>query len=164
MRILSPLIARSLVLGLAALAAATAARAGDEDFQIIMGYEPPEASCTAENTESVSMSALLKAPEARYGKCVSTEGYVTARALFVRKTDLDRRYPASNRYSAGRRIGLYGSDKLMAEIARRDWRRVRVTGLFYDCADLGAAGDLVLGYCHYAGGPFIGMTSVDGRD
>lgn len=136
----------------------------DDDYQIILSNAPAAGSCAPEATLDIELDDLLPDFEDHVGKCVSTEGYLKSRALFFRKSDLRRRHPSSNRASAGRRIGLYGGDDLMRAAAELDAKRVRVTGIVYSCADLGEPGDLVLGYCHYSGGPFIGLTAVRGVD
>lgn len=135
-----------------------------KEHQIILSYAPAAESCLPEAAQFFDLSELLADIDDHYGKCVSTEGYVKARALFFRKSDLRRKYPSSNRASAGRRIGLYGGEDLMRATSQLEARRVHVTGIVYSCADLGEPGDLVLGYCHYSGGPFIGLTSIRGAE
>ncbi len=135
-----------------------------DDYQIILSYAPAAGSCAPEATQVIDLSDLLSDIDDHVGSCVSTEGYVKARALFFRKSDLRRKYPSSNRASAGRRIGLYGGEDMLRAASQLDAKSVRVTGIVYSCADLGEPGDLVLGYCHYSGGPFIGLTDIRGAD
>lgn len=134
---------------------------GPDDFQIILSLAPSEGSCPDEETETIALNDLLKDTESRLGKCVATEGYAKARALFLNRRDMHMRRPSSNAASARRRIGFYGSERMMEAVARHDGKRIRVTGLLFDCADIGGPGDLVLGYCHYTGGPVIALTSVE---
>jgi hypothetical protein len=138
--------------------------APSDEHQIILSYAPAAGSCAPEATPEIDLSDLLSELDDHFGKCVSTEGYVKARALFFRKSDLRRKYSSSNSASARRRIGLYGGEDLLRAASQLEAQRVRVTGFVYSCADLGEPGDLVLGYCHYSGGPFIGLTSIRGAD
>lgn len=135
-----------------------------QGHQIILSYAPAAESCPPEAAQVIGLNELLADIDDHFGKCVSTEGYVKARALFFKKSDLRRKYPSSNRASAARRIGLYGGEDLLRAAAQLEAQRVRVTGIVYSCADLGEPGDLVLGYCHYSGGPFIGLTAIRGAD
>lgn len=135
-----------------------------DDFQIILNFAPAAGWCAPEATMDIELDVLLPDFDDHVGKCVSTEGYLKSRALFFRKSDLRRRHPSSNRASASRRIGLYGGNDLLRTAAELDAKRVRVTGIVFSCADLGEPGDLVLGYCHYSGGPFIALTAVRGVD
>lgn len=145
----------------AGLAAKADADASAGDMQIIYALTPPATECGQENTEIVALKVLLKDDGGRVGKCVATEGYTTQRALFMNRRDLFMKRASSNGTSAHRRIGFYGSDEMMGALADLDGKRVRVTGLLFDCADIGAPGDLVLGYCHYSGGPIIALTAVE---
>jgi hypothetical protein len=131
------------------------------DMQIIYTLTPPAKACRPENTEAVPLKILVKDEGGRAGKCVVTEGYTTQRALFMNRRDLFLKRASSNGTSARRRIGFYGDEAMMKSVYELDGKRIRATGLLFDCADIGAPGDLVLGYCHYSGGPIIALTAVE---
>lgn len=161
MRIHAALIAAAVVAAPAACVARAAEPASGEDFKIVLSLSPPEGACPPEATEIVALKDLLKDVDGRIGECVTAEGYTRARALFLWRRDLFRRYPSSNGTSARRRVGFYGNERMLAAVEALDGKRVRATGLVFDCADIGAPGDLVLGYCHYTGGPIIALTAVE---
>ncbi|MCR9271197.1 MAG: hypothetical protein NXH72_14485 [Hyphomonadaceae bacterium] len=109
--------------------------------------------------EPVSLDLLLKAPDDYRDKCVRTEGFYTAGALFMRERDLGRKYPSHNEESAKRRLAVYAEQGRMDELSRAQGKLVELVGLVSNCDSLWSENTImVMGYCHYTGGPIIGLA------
>lgn len=159
------MLVRQLTACLAALmvhAAAGAQEAEREtggDLVIMYGMWPAEGDCTPENTTPITFADLLRDKASFADKCVSTVAWLSGRALFLDRDDLNLPYSNSDKTAAARRVGLYGPEHIMGRVFNTDTTRARVVGKLWDCEDLqGSNVVMVMGYCHYTGGPIIGVT------
>ncbi len=147
-----------LLLLIVASAGRSSAQEPKENFVVVTNWGPSQNQCNAENTNPVSLANVLSDPENYAGECIHTEGYYRARALFLNKRDTRRKYPTSNERSADRRLGIYGSEVQFDYLSQYDGVLVEVSGMVSDCAALQNENTImVLGYCHYSGGPIIGL-------
>lgn len=88
-----------------------------------------------------------------------TEGLYLARALFTRERDLRRKYPAQNEASADRRLGIYFGQNQLDKLERAEGKKVELVGLVSHCESLWSENTImVMGYCHYTGGPILGLA------
>ena len=124
-----------------------------------MNWGPSIDQCNDENTKQVDLKQLLSEPETFKGQCVETQGIVSARALFLNKRDANRRHASSNDRNAKRRLGIYAGERRMKTLFDQEGEQISVSGLISDCSELqGENVIMVLGYCHYTGGPIIGLA------
>lgn len=130
-----------------------------ENLDILTNWWPSANQCTDANTTTVPLAQILSNPESYYGECVLTEGYYKARALFLSKRDMSRKHPTSNERSSDRRLGVYGNDTQLNILNHKDGEVTQVSGMMSSCDALYDEGTImVLGYCHYTGGPIIGLV------
>ena len=134
----------------------------DAPAVVIYGKWPAADACTPENTTAVRLADLLTNAQPYADRCISTVGWISGYALFLDPGDADLPHSVSNPASSGRRAGLYGSEATMERVWALTTPRARVVGKLWDCVDLDGPNVLmVMGYCHYTGGPFIGVVSID---
>ncbi len=139
------------------LVCAVPAHAGDS-ADWVMGVWPSASSCPQEKAAVTDLKAVLDAPKAFTGHCVVLKGFVHARAVFLDPDDMAMKYASSNPKIAGRRIGISGPHDIMKTMSTRyDEQYVEMRGMIMQCEETGF---WMGGYCHYAGGPFIGIVSV----
>jgi hypothetical protein len=133
--------------------------AQDKDAVVIFGRWPSEGACTPENTTAVAFADLLRNKTSYADRCVSTVAWLDFRALFLERDDLNLANSNTTAVAASRRVGLYGPEALMQKVTSTNTTRARVVGKLWDCKDLhGSNVMMVMGYCHYTGGPFIGLS------
>ena len=140
---------------------ATSANTQDEEAtsSVVFSWYPTNDACNASIAETVSLSALLHSPEDFQNKCVRTEGFYKAGALFIRERDLRRKYPSQNEVSAKRRLGVYAEQSLMEQLSKSQGKVTELVGLLSDCESLWSENTIgVMGYCHYTSGPIIGVA------
>lgn len=145
----------ALVLWLSALAPPAGAR---PEGEIIVGAK---SDCARPSSPPVKLKTLINNYPDHAGGCVSTEGYFHANALFRRRADSFRHRAQSSGAMARRRIGVYASDENLAAMQALKGERLRLFGSVSDCRSFGGDADLVLGYCHYAGGPILLVSSFE---
>lgn len=126
--------------------------------EIVLGAR---SDCRREEAVAVRLRELIGEYPAHAGDCVATEGYYHAHALFRRREDSFRHRAQSSAAMANRRIGIYARDEDLAAMQALKGRRLRLYGRLSDCAALGADAVLVLGYCHYAGGPILLVSGFE---
>lgn len=135
------------------------AQEGETKLSILQTWQPTVDACNASIAENVSLDELLRTPDTFQGKCVRTEGFYLARALFSRERDLQRKYPSQNDASAKRRLGVYFGPDQLDKLERAEGKRINLVGLISHCDSLwGENTIMVMGYCHHTGGPIIGLA------
>jgi len=154
------MLTRFVFLGLLLLLSSVWASAQEpsDELYIVTNWQPPIEKCNKENTKTVTLETLLSSPEVYLGHCVSTEGFYRARAIFIKKRDLRRKYPASNKRNANRRVGIYANETQLEKLQKEDGKLLKLSGVVSDCSELhGENVIMVMGYCHHTSGPFIGL-------
>lgn len=147
------------LLALVLLASAFGPPAGAQsDGGIIVGAS---SDCTPSASTPVKLRTLINKYPDHAGDCVSTEGYFQANALFRRREDSFRHRAQSSGAMAGRRIGVYASDEDRIAMQALKGERLRLHGRMSDCRSFSGDADLVLGYCHYAGGPILLVSTFE---
>ncbi len=128
---------------------------------VLFGRWPAVADCNPAIAASVDLADLLRDPAQWHDKCVAVKGYFYQRALFIDPDDTTLPHAAMNRASASARAGIYARDDVMDALYYRDQPAyVEVIGKAWDCRDLqGPDVVMVMGYCHYTGGPILSLTS-----
>jgi hypothetical protein len=139
---------------------ASAEEEADKPAIIITGRWPHDGACTDANTTAITFEDLLRQKDAYADKCVSTVAWINGRALFARREDAAAAGSNFTGDLSGSRMGLYGSEETMTKIWSTTSVRARVVGILWDCQDLnGPNVIMVMGYCHYTGGPIISVAS-----
>lgn len=152
---------RALVLFLISTFLIDASRAqepGEAAF-VLMNWGPSKNHCNDKNTQAVTLMRLLSEPETFIGRCVQTDGVFKAGALFLNGRDASKDFPSSNNSIAKRRLGVYAGERKMKSLYFENGQTISVSGLVSDCSELHDENTvMVLGYCHYSGGPIIGLN------
>ena len=141
----------------ALVAITNTAEAQDSDApseDIIMGAWSNQAECNRTNASRVSFTQFLASYKARKGTCVAVEGFWYGRALF--KASRDGRTTKSNTsgHLRKKRIGLYARSELLEAAPARPERYLFV-GRVGECETQWPGAMMVMGYCHYTGGPIL---------
>jgi hypothetical protein len=136
------------------------ASVGDtNDGDIIISASLDPAVCNAKNATPLTFQEALSAKTPPTDQCVRVDGFRLGRALFVNATDAKAKNPEASKRLAARRIGIYGSERVLAN-APRTAKRYTVVGQLRRCETAWPGAMLVLGYCHYSGGPFLLASQI----
>jgi len=122
--------------------------------EIILGASLDSAECSLETATPISFEAAANAHSDLDGKCIALSGYWVGRAIFATSKEANSQRPNSSRRLAQRRVGIYGSERMLA-IAPTTAKRYTVSGKVEHCETAWPGAMMVLGYCHYTGGPFV---------
>jgi hypothetical protein len=134
----------------------------DQQLTILSTVWANPDKCNSSLAMRVEFSTLVKAPQLWTGKCVEVDGYWRHQALFASKRDAQGRYAQAPFLGGDRRIGIYGTDELLASAPRKPIRYTAV-GLVGHCEALGKDAIFVSGYCHYFFGPYIAVAEMHRR-
>lgn len=146
-------------LGLTAIPSSAQSPGEGVNEDIILGAWSDPATCNIENAVQVSVDEILERGSALNGKCITVEGFWTARALFSHARDGNK--PRSNVDKAlrHRRIGIYAREELLEAAPRRSARYTMV-GVLGQCETEWPSAMMVMGYCHYTGGPLLKVSQA----
>jgi len=128
-----------------------------DTYYVLQSQWLDKAHCNPDIAQAVELERLLKRPIDYHGQCITTRGFLYGRALFLDPDDTTVKHALSNKSVAGRRLGIYASDEVMQQLrARHTPEYIEIIGLVQECQDLnGPKVIMVLGYCHYTGGPIM---------
>jgi hypothetical protein len=135
-----------------------------DDTIIINAWSDPE-SCNIGIATRISFEDLASGDQIETGSCVVVEGIQSDRALFRTSRDARSKKSTSSDRLRGRRIGLYANWEAVGDPFAEP-RRIRVVGLAGDCSTQWPGAMMVMGYCHYTGGPILlvsEMTELSGN-
>jgi hypothetical protein len=148
-----------------ALAAPTEAQSPavtpDEDSIIMWVAARPE-TCNFKSARKVSLEAFVRKPDQWAGKCIAVRGYWSGRALFQSPGDARQKYAQSSDELDGHRAGIYGRDEVLKSAPKHP-RLFTAIGVADTCERLSAGAIMVMGYCHYTGGPIIAVAEMRPR-
>lgn len=154
------------VLGLLASAAliqsAPPADAQQEEPYVVMWVAARPESCNLAAATTASFEELVTDPERWEGKCVAVGGFWQEQALFAIARDARRGHAQSTNALSGRRVGIYGTEELLASAPRTPVAYTAV-GIAGQCDSLAEGAIMVMGYCHYTGGPYIAVAEMHRR-
>ena len=142
--------------------AAPPADAEQEEPHVVMWVAARPESCNLALATRTSLEALVTEPQRWEGKCVAVDGFWQESALFAVARDARRRYAQSNDSLRGRRVGIYGTEELLASAPRTPVAYTAV-GIAGQCDALAEGAIMVMGYCHYTGGPYIAVAEMHRR-
>jgi hypothetical protein len=121
---------------------------------IITGAALDPAICNHGNAARLSIDTVLQSATPSPRQCVSIDGYWSGRALFRTAAEANSKFSNSSKRLAARRIGMYGSERLLVSAPKRATRYTLV-GQLRRCETAWPGAMMVMGYCHYTGGPFL---------
>lgn len=142
--------------------ASTAGGAATSD-DIIMGASLDPATCNVENAVPLSFDNAVTKKQVRGKQCVKIDGFWSGRALFRSAADANSKLSNVSRKLASRRIGLYGAERLLAS-APSPAKRYTLVGQLRRCESAWPRAMMVMGYCHYTGGPFLIASEALAQD
>jgi hypothetical protein len=154
--VIAPLL---LAAGWLAMAAEPVKDEPADEPSIITDVSVDKKICNARNARRVELADLASEPRELLGRCVQVRGYLHGRALFLTRADARLRYSQSTDSLDGRRVGLYGLEKA-SPAGPPQPGFYRIVGLAGDCERLAQGSLMVMGYCHYTGGPYIAVSEV----
>lgn len=129
------------------------------DGSVIVWVAARPATCNLGLATKLALEAFVKQSEQWVGKCVAVTGYWYGRALFRTPSDARKRYSQSSDELDGHRVGIYGREEVLSGGPKRPKKFVAV-GIANTCERLSQGGIMVMGYCHYTGGPVIAVAEL----
>jgi hypothetical protein len=131
----------------------------DLSDQIITGAWADPAKCNVSNARPISFSDAAQASTISKGDCVAVTAYWMGRALFAQVSDADQKKSMVSGALAGRRVGIYANERTLIAAPRRP-KPYTVIGVYGSCNTEWQGAFMVLGYCHYANGPFLKVSQT----
>ena len=133
-----------------------------DDDSIIMWVAARPDACNLKVAKRVRFDAFVQKPDNWTGKCVAVSGYWHGRALFQSPSDASQEYSQSSDELDGQRVGIYGRTEVLEAAPKRPKQFIAV-GIANTCERLSAGAVMVMGYCHYTGGPIIAVAEMRRR-
>ena len=130
---------------------------GSED--VILGAWSDPAKCNRANAARLTFDEVLARGEKLNGTCVAIEGFWASRALFKREGQGNAARSNVARSLRNRRIGIYARDEVLENAPRRS-ARYMMDGVIGQCETEWPDAMMVLGYCHYTGGPILKVAEA----
>jgi hypothetical protein len=131
-----------------------------EEYLLTISARPDR--CSLRLATKVKLRTLAEEPHKWTGKCVAVDGYWKDRALFTAPSDARQRYGQTDKSLRRRRVGIYGTEEVLSSAPRSPVAYTAV-GIAGECAKLGDGATMVMGYCHYTGGPYIAVSEIRRR-
>lgn len=131
-----------------------------EPYVVMRVADRPE-SCNLSLATRISLQSLISEPKWE-GKCVAVDGYWHQRALFANASDARRRSSQWSGELRARRVGIYGTDELLTSAPQTGVAYTAI-GIAGQCGTLAEGAIMVMGYCHYTGGPYIAVSEMRRR-
>lgn len=151
------MVATAVAFGTTASAQSAADSSGSGD--VILGAWSDPAKCNRVSAQSVSFDAVLKEKDKLNGFCVAVEGFWARRALFGRASHGNAKGSNATRTLEGQRIGIYARNAILEHAPKRA-ARYTIIGVVGNCETEWPDAMMVLGYCHYTGGPILKVSEV----
>lgn len=127
--------------------------------EIIMNAWANPTKCNRALAKRVAFHELADDAEGLRGKCVAVEGYWAGRALFGSMRDANTHSAQVTKLLRGKRIGLYARWENIGMPPDRPTRTLAI-GLVGQCETQWPGAMMVMGYCHYTGGPILLVAEV----
>ncbi|HXH14819.1 MAG TPA: hypothetical protein VNJ10_01665 [Sphingomonas sp.] len=133
---------------------ATTPPSDDNSDGIVLGASIDPASCNSANATAAPFKKVASGADFAAETCVKVEGFWSGRAIFRNAEDANAEFSNSSPRLSGRRIGIYGSERLLASAPKKPMLYTLV-GKLRRCETAWPGAMMVMGYCHYTGGPFL---------
>ena len=131
---------------------------GDAGSFLMNAWADP-AVCNLENAAPVSFTQLASGDGTALGACVVVDGFQMDRALFAGLRDARSRRAATAERLRGNRVGLY-ADWTKVGNPPSEPERIKVVGEVGRCETQWPGALMVMGYCHYTGGPILIVSEI----
>lgn len=132
-----------------------------EEFFVTGAWSDPS-ECNQNVARAVSFDTLMADYKTLRGECVQVEGYWKGRALFRSTQPAGARRSVISDHLRSKRIGLYAQWEKVGEPPERPTRTTFV-GRVGDCETQWPGATMVMGYCHYTGGPILLVSEALSR-
>lgn len=137
--------------------AAAQPQAVSEDF--VLGAWSDPATCNINNAQSKTVSDVHRQGAALNGQCVSIDGFWMTRAIFGRASDAKKKRSNVTATLNRKRVGIYAKEDVLDRAPSKP-SYVRLVGIIDQCETAWPGAMMVMGYCHYTGGPIIKVSQV----
>lgn len=124
-----------------------------EEFFVTGAWSDPS-ECNQNVARTVSFDTLMADYKALRGECVQVEGYWKGGALYRSAQPARARRSVMSDHLHSKRLGLYAQWEKVGEPPERPTRTTFV-GRVGDCETQWPGATMVMGYCHYTGGPIL---------
>jgi len=158
-RILVRLALSMLLLAEGRASAQPIAQQVESSEDVILGAWSDPAKCNASNAAKMTLDQVVMSGAALNGRCVAVEGFWVARTLFATARDADRKRSNVAPSLRGKRLGIYARDEILERGPSRAARYLMV-GVIGQCETEWPNAMMVMGYCHYTGGPIIKVAQA----
>ena len=126
---------------------------------IVLGAWSDPAVCSHRNAVHLSFHQVVAGGERLNGRCVAVEGFWVSRALFEREGQGNSARSHVSPSLRNRRIGIYARDEILENSPQRSTRYMMI-GVVGQCETEWPDAIMVLGYCHYTGGPILKVAET----
>ena len=147
------ILAGASVLSMPSGLSAQSANPTPRDDFIMNAWSDPS-DCNLDNAKKVSFLDLTADASNLLGDCVSVEGYWRGRALFGSIRQAKRSRSTTTDRLRGERIGLYAQWDRVGEPPDIPTKTI-FAGRVGQCETQWPEAMMVMGYCHYTGGPIL---------
>lgn len=152
-RLISFLAAIAMLGNSSGISAQETNQAPGEEFFVTGAWSDPS-ECNQKVARAVSFDTLMADHKTLRGDCVQVEGYWKGLALFSSAQRARARRSVMSDHLRSKRVGLYAQWEKVGEPPERP-RRTTFVGRVGDCETQWPGATLVMGYCHYTGGPIL---------
>ena len=129
---------------------------------LVAGASLDPAVCRLENSIPLTFDQVMQLDKEIGDQCVAVDGFWSGRALFRSASDANSEFSNVSEALSDRRLGIYGSERLLAS-APKHAKRYTLVGQLRRCETAWPGAIMVLGYCHYTGGPFLIASEAHSR-
>ncbi|MCJ1962690.1 hypothetical protein [Novosphingobium mangrovi (ex Hu et al. 2023)] len=127
--------------------------------EIIMNAWANSEDCNRDNATELSFSEVAADTDVLIGQCVSLAGYWYGRGIFRSEKDALRKGSLFKPHMLGKRIGLYANWEMIGDPPSEP-RWQRIVGRVGRCETQWPGAMMVMGFCHYTGGPILLVSEV----
>lgn|SRR3989344_6028356 len=160
-RVISFLVAIAMLCNSSGILAQETNQAPDEEFFVTGAWSDPS-ECNQKVARAVSFDTLMADYITLRGERVRVEGYWKGRALFGSAQPARARRAVISDHLRSKRLGIYAQWEKVGGPPERP-RRTTFIGIVGDCETQWPGATMVMGYCHYTGGPILLVSEAVSR-
>ena len=128
--------------------------------EFVMNAWADPAECNLTNAAAVTFAELASGDRVASGTCVVVEGIREGRALFAKFSHAKSKGSQSSERLRNKRVGLYADWDSFGDSSGEP-RQYRVIGITGRCETQWPGAMMVMGYCHYTGGPILLVSDME---
>lgn len=141
------------------LAQDTSRPADENSGDVIISASANPDTCNIGTAIPVKFKSAMNDRGKLSGRCIVVEGFWADRALFENASDGNMQFSNSAKGPRRRRIGTYGTERML-QIAPKKSVRYKLVGVYGRCETQWPGAMMVMGYCHYTGGPILLLSQA----